>query len=858
MELPLLKAPRRIRKRNTTREPELSRFRLITLRQVPYVVGLFFILLFAIFTAAQEPNTDVQLDGVIHGNDNRTYKLFPFEVPSGVSRITVDFSYTGKNERTALDLGIYDTRGFRGWSGGNKSQFTISETDATPSYLPGVITPGKWKLIIGIPNIRPQAHAEYHAKIHFSRTPEQRNADSVFSTAKRGPAWYRGDLHMHTGSSDGGCMSKSGVKVPCPLFKTLETASQRKLDFIAVIDHNDVSHFQQLRELAPYYDNLLLLHGREITTFQGHANLYGTDAPIDFRAGTPEVPDMNALLKQVKSAGGFISINHPNAPTGEDCMGCGWTPTPEADLSMAQAVEAVNSGDSGTPYESLKFWTAALNSGARLTGIGGSDNHNADAPDIERGAIAHPTTVVYANDLSEREILAAIQAGHVFIDLLGTSNRMIELSASFGSDKVVMGDNLNVPAMAAVDFSLHVAHARGSSIELIRDGEKLNAIASPLLASDDETRTFRFPSDGLRHWIRATIRDQSGRAVLISNPIYINFCCSQTSQDTNGRWLPAARVLMDAHNCYPYEGRWDDRIRRALSSGTPLAIEQDLALYHDPRSKQARVLVSHKPEVDGTEPTLESYFFDSIRPVVEDALRKDDRRNWPLITLNLDFKSDDPELIHAVWNMLSKHRVWLTTARRGNSIHEVQPLQVGPVLVLTGESDTQQKIFFDEQPPTADLLAFGAAHPSLHDPNASAEALLAEPVNNYRRWVNAPWPVVEPEGQKKAGEWTPAKKVRLHSLISRAHQLGYWIRIYTLDGGSPEQLKNRGWFAGYNFGSSDAAMKRWIAAVREGADFIASDQYEELTDVVKAEANVHTSQQSSTELKHEDEANQIQ
>jgi predicted metal-dependent phosphoesterase TrpH len=701
--------------------------------------------------------------------------------------------------------------------------------------LPGVITPGSWKLIIGIPNIRPQSKAEYHAKIHFSRTTEQRIADSAFSASKRGPSWYRGDLHMHTGSSDGSCLSKSGTKVPCPLFKTLETASARKLDFVAVTDHNDVSHFQQLRELAPYYDNLLLLHGREITTFQGHANVYGTDAATDFRVGTPEVPDINALLRQVKEVGGFISINHPNAPTGENCMGCGWTPSPEADLSMVQAVEAVNSGDSGTLYESVKFWTIALNRGARLTGIGGSDNHDADAPETERGTIAHPTTVVYATELSEREILAAIRAGHAFIDLQGTNDRILELNASSGAVKARMGDNINVPAKSMVDFTLHVTHAKGNSVELIRDGEKLDAISSPLLASDDETRTVQFASDGLRHWIRATVRDQSGKAVLIGNPVYVNFCCSQTADGRDVHWLPAGRVLMDAHNCYPYEGRWSDRIQRALSSSTPLAIEQDLALFHDPKTNQPKVLVSHKPDVDGTEPTLESYFFETVRPTVEEALRKGNQGDWPLITLNLDFKSDQPELIHAVWNILGKYRTWLTTAARGNFINEVQALHIGPVLVLTGESDTQQKIFFDELPPTADLLAFGAVHPSVHDPNASAEALLTEPVNNYRRWVNAPWPVVEPEGQNKAGEWTDAKENRLQLLISRSHQLGYWIRFYTLDGGSPEDLQKMGWFAGYNFGSSDSARKRWSAAVRDGVDFIASDHYEEVAQTIKSE-----------------------
>jgi hypothetical protein len=42
---------------------------------------------------------------------------------------------------------------------------------------------------------------------------------------------------------------------------------------------------------------------------------------------------------------------------------------------------------------------------------------------------------------------------------------------------------------------------------------------------------------------------------------------------------PGARSVMDAHNCYPYDGRWGDRVDRALSAGTPVAIEQDLAWY---------------------------------------------------------------------------------------------------------------------------------------------------------------------------------------------------------------------------------------------------------------------------------------
>jgi hypothetical protein len=133
---------------------------------------------------------------------------------------------------------------------------------------------------------------------------------------------------------------------------------------------------------------------------------------------------------------------------------------------------------------------------------------------------------------------------------------------------------------------------------------------------------------------------------------------------------PGTRVLLDAHNCYPYNGRWADRIDRALSTGTPLAIEQDLVWFHDPATGTARSLVAHddpgKPALGltGDEPTMKSYFFERIRPVVESALRDGRRETWPIITLNLDLKTEEPEHLAAIWALLTEYKAWLTTAPR--------------------------------------------------------------------------------------------------------------------------------------------------------------------------------------------------
>src|SRR5262245_47701636 len=114
---------------------------------------------------------------------------------------------------------------------------------------------------------------------------------------------------------------------------------------------------------------------------------------------------------------------------------------------------------------------------------------------------------------------------------------------------------------------------------------------------------------------------------------------------------PGSRSLMDAHNCYPSFEWWSDRIDRALSGGTPLAIEQDLYWHTDKRSGKSWSVVTHGGLSAGNEPTMDKYFFERIRPIVQQALRdaSRSRRDWPLITLNLDFKSEEPEHLAAVW-----------------------------------------------------------------------------------------------------------------------------------------------------------------------------------------------------------------
>src|SRR5579883_942314 len=246
------------------------------------------------------------------------------------------------------------------------------------------------------------------------------------------------------------------------------------------------------------------------------------------------------------------------------------------------------------------------------------------------------------------------------------------------------------------------------------------------------------------------------------------------------------RPVLDAHNCYPYKGQWKDRIDRALSTGFPVSIEQDLAWYSDPATGKGRVVVSHTDKVTGDEPELRHYFFDRVRPIVEKALADQDRSKWPILILHFDFKTTTPPLLHAVWELLGEYQGWITTATKSADSHELTAFDAKPILVITEDSDEQEAVFYTAVPVGAKLRLFGSAHTKVL-PREEREHLMAtlppdqlltERPTTYRRWWNNSWHEVEEGGQRTAGPWTAAKEKRLRALVDHAHRQGFWIRFY--------------------------------------------------------------------------------
>ncbi len=233
------------------------------------------------------------------------WRYLPIEVAQGTAALRVELEY--ERAGAVLDLGCLGPAGFRGWSGGARGSFVIAEDAATPGYLPGEVEPGLWQVIVGLHMVPPDGvryrvtaepssgPAAPAAVISWPPGPAGRPAPRRLPAAQ-GHRWLAGDLHSHTVHSDG------ALTVP----ELACLAAERGLDFLAVTDHNTVSHHAELPGAARRYA-ITLIPGQEVTTAHGHAGVLGDTGWIDFRA------DPDEWLDVAERGGGLMSVNHPIA-----------------------------------------------------------------------------------------------------------------------------------------------------------------------------------------------------------------------------------------------------------------------------------------------------------------------------------------------------------------------------------------------------------------------------------------------------------------------------------------------------------------------------------------------------------------
>ena len=111
----------------------------------------------------------------------------------------------------------------------------------------------------------------------------------------------------------------------------------------------------------------------------------------------------------------------------------------------------------------------------------------------------------------------------------------------------------------------------------------------------------------------------------------------------NGNFVPGTKTLVLSHNAYPDHGKYSDRLDRAITAGLPFATEQDLA-WVDGKSLE----IHGAKNVGTNDPTLDGYFFPKVKSIMEEALRKGNKEEWPLVILYLDIKNDPPEHLQSI------------------------------------------------------------------------------------------------------------------------------------------------------------------------------------------------------------------
>lgn len=435
------------------------------------------------------------------------FVYLPVEVPRGVREIAVSYTYDKPSvppgtQGNACDIGIFDERGtalggpgFRGWSGGARTEFAISAERATPGYLPGPVRPGTWHVVLGPYTVAPQGLA-YEVRVTLRYGRQGATPHPVYPPRRakgRGRAWYRGDNHLHSVHSD-------GLRTPAEIAAAARAAG---LDWITTTEHNTTSAHAAWQGL--WGDDLLILTGEEVTTRNGHVVALGTDPGtfIDWRYRARD--DLfGRFARRIRQTGGMVVPAHPFGA----CVGCNW----KFGYEHADALEVWNGTWTPDDEMAVAAWDAMLATAARsggrwLPAMGNSDAHR------EPQVVGLPHTVVLADDLSHDALLAGLRAGHSWI----AESRAIDLTftaTDAHGGHAGLGERLGTDD--AVTLRLTTEGATGCTATFVTDQGVL--FTAPV------------PADGTLEWhttparsayVRAEIRRSSGAMVALTNPVFL-------------------------------------------------------------------------------------------------------------------------------------------------------------------------------------------------------------------------------------------------------------------------------------------------------------------------------------------------
>ncbi|MFD3834726.1 CehA/McbA family metallohydrolase [Streptomyces sp. NPDC058642] len=442
----------------------------------------------------------------------------PVEVPSGVREIKVSYTYDRPSvpagtAGNALDIGIFDERGtelggpgFRGWSGGARSEFFLRADDATPGYLPGRVRAGTWHIALGPYTVAPQG-LSYEITVTLTYGEQGAVVEPVYPPERakgRGRAWYRGDCHLHSWYSD-------GRRTPAEIAALARAAG---LDFINTSEHN--THAAHAHWADEAGDDLLIMLGEEVTTRNGHVVALGTDPGtfVDWRYRARD-HRFGRFARRIRKAGGLVVPAHPHAT----CIGCNW----KFGFGEADAVEVWNGPYTPDDEVALADWDGMLVASVRegrdwIPAMGNSDAHR--DPDV----VGLPQTVVLADDLSREAIQEGIRAGRSYV--AESKNVSLSFTATGGKgEHAGIGGRLEADPDTPVTVRLEVSGAPRRTVRFVTDQGVLFT-GGPLPVAGAGVFEWR-TTPAYAAYVRAELRHETaagplpGALAAFTNPIFL-------------------------------------------------------------------------------------------------------------------------------------------------------------------------------------------------------------------------------------------------------------------------------------------------------------------------------------------------
>jgi hypothetical protein len=482
--------------------------------------------------------------GTFNGVGTPDWHYIPVDVPSGVREIEVSYDYQSTPTpvgitANVIDIGMFDpsghdlgnAEGFRGWSGGARRSFRISRGAATPGYLPGPITPGRWHVVLGpFTVVPPGVDWTVTVTLHFGDGgPKFEATPAPRAVLGSGPGWYRGDLHLHTVHSD-------GRRSPAEMVAAARAAG---LDYFVSTEHNTSSASLYWGQHAG--TDLLVVNGEEVTTRDGHWLAVGLPAGawIDWRYRSVDGA-LPRFLKQVRGLGGLAVIAHPSVPIPST----GWTQGP---LEQADAIEVWNGPWTMDDEGTLDRWHEMLVAGTFRPAIGASDSHRPDQP------VGLPQTVVKADDLSVGALVAALKAGRAW--LAESSAVTLDLTAAGPSGSATCGERLAAGPADVVTIDLQVTGVPGCVATLIGP---LGPIAVGQAAADGTVTLEQSLPAATAPFVRAEVRRPASSPadvptdptsdsvattmVALTNPVFVGAPATLTDASTTPITTPRAAL----------------------------------------------------------------------------------------------------------------------------------------------------------------------------------------------------------------------------------------------------------------------------------------------------------------------------